>query len=175
MTQDDDTRFLDVRPILAAGQEPFALIMQTVRALPEGAALRLIAPFRPVQLFSVLARRGFEADARPREDGSWEVLFTPVARAEDITRMAPGSAPEAMFWPDPVCTLDLHGMALPEAATRILATLKPMAPGDVLFALLGREPDGLFADLAAQGDEWAGNFAPDGRAYRLLIRRGDRA
>lgn len=168
-------RQLDVRPILAAGGEPFALIMQAVRALPPGTGLRLIAPFPPMPLRSVMARHGFEAAMCERDDGGWEVLFTPLPPPpDDPARLAPGSTPEAMFWPDPLRTLDLLGLAPPAPRARILAALEAMAPGEVLFALMGREPLDLLPVLAAQGDEWAGNFAADGRAYRLLVRRGDR-
>lgn len=50
---------LDVRPILASGQEPFAAVMQAAEALGPGETLRLIAPFRPVPLMSLLRNRGF--------------------------------------------------------------------------------------------------------------------
>src|SRR6185312_1664513 len=50
---------LDVREDLRCGREPFSRIMAAVAALAEGEILRLRAPFRPVPLFSVLAKRGF--------------------------------------------------------------------------------------------------------------------
>ena len=57
-------RELDVRPMLRAGAEPFQAIMEAVSALAPGESLRLIAPFRPVPLFSVMANRGFSAGRR---------------------------------------------------------------------------------------------------------------
>ncbi len=54
-------RELDVRPMLRAGEEPFQAIMDAVGALAPGESLRLVAPFRPVPLFSVMANRGFAA------------------------------------------------------------------------------------------------------------------
>ncbi len=164
-------RELDVRPMLAAGEEPFAAIMAAAGALPPGAALRLIAPFRPVPLFQVMARKGFSAEDRQRPDGDWEVLFTPLPPAPE-PGLAPGSALEAMLWPDPTRSLDLTGLSPPEPMVRILTALEAMAPGEVLFALLDREPLLLFPELATRGHEWAGNHAPDGTRYRLLARRG---
>ena len=49
---------LDVRPILAQGDEPLGVILAAVDGLSQGQVLRLIAPFRPVPLFRVMARRG---------------------------------------------------------------------------------------------------------------------
>ncbi len=160
---------LDIRALLARGEEPFAAIMSAVDQLEAGQALRLIAPFRPAPLFGVMANRGFDCADRERPDGAWEVTFTPLGPAPD-TGLAPGSAPGAAFWPDPAQVLDLAGLPPPEPMVRILETLAAMTPGEVLFALLDREPMFLFPELAHRGHEWAGNFAPDGLSYRLMIR-----
>ena len=69
---------LDVRPLLAMGQEPFEDIMAAVHALPPGGELELIAPFAPLPLYAVLAERGFAHVAAVREDGAHVVRFTPT-------------------------------------------------------------------------------------------------
>jgi uncharacterized protein (DUF2249 family) len=171
MTQDSPLT-LDVRPLLAAGQEPFNAIMAAVDALAPGQALRLVAPFRPAPLFNVMAKRGYAAADRALTGDDWEVVFTPVAAAPADAGLAPGSAPDAVLWPDPVEVMDLTGLMPPEPMVRILETLAGMAGGSVLFALLDREPMFLFPELAQRGAEWAGNFASDGRGYRLLVRSG---
>lgn len=168
---------LDVRPQLGRGEEPFAAIMAAADALAPGQSLRLIAPFRPAPLFTVMANRGFAASDRRRPDGAWEVTFAPQGDAAPDPGLAPGSAPGAALWPDPSATLDLCGMMPPEPMVRILEALMALPEGAVLFALLDREPMFLFPELATRGHEWAGNFAPDGASYRLMIRSGgpDRA
>lgn len=168
-------RELDIRPILHAGGEPFQAIMDAVAALAPGQSLRLQVPFRPVPLFSVMANRGFAAHDRPLGDGDWEVTFSPVAVAESTEGLAFGSSPSAMFWGDPALELDLCDLDPPEPMVRILETLEELAPGDVLFALLAREPLFLFPELAKRHHEWAGNFDADGTTYRLLIRHGGTA
>ncbi len=166
-----DPLTLDVRPELAKGVEPFAAIMAATDQLAPGQPLRLIAPFRPVPLFTVMANRGFAVTDRRRDDGAWEVTFTPET-APPLPGMAPGSAPGASFWPDPVATLDLTGLTPPEPMVRILERLEALAGGEVLFALLDREPLFLFPELAMRHHEWAGNAAADGSCYRLMIRKG---
>ncbi len=66
---------LDVRPILARGEEPFDTIMQTLATLEPGESLELFAPFEPVPLFSVLGAQGFQHDAEPLENGDYRVVF----------------------------------------------------------------------------------------------------
>ncbi len=66
---------LDVRPILEAGGEPLGAIMAAVSALGPDQGLRLLAPFKPVPLFELLAGRGFRHQATEIAGGDWEVLF----------------------------------------------------------------------------------------------------
>lgn len=68
---------LDVREILRAGGEPFSKIMEAVNALSPGQGLRLLATFKPVPLFGVMAQRGFGHTEQEIGDGDWEVIFTP--------------------------------------------------------------------------------------------------
>lgn len=165
-------RELDVRPLLRAGEEPFQAIMDAVGALAPGQSLRLIAPFRPVPLFSVMANRGFSASDRALDGGDWEVLFSPVAGMQTEAGLATGSSPSALSWGDPIEELDLVDLEPPEPMVRILEALEDLKPGDVLFALLAREPVFLFPELAKRQHEWAGNFDTSGAAYRLLVRHG---
>jgi hypothetical protein len=54
-------RALDVRPLLARGEEPFEAIMRAADALAGDEALHLIAPFEPRPLYDVMRRRGCTA------------------------------------------------------------------------------------------------------------------
>lgn len=165
-------RELDVRPMLRVGEEPFQAIMDAVGALAPGEALRLIAPFRPVPLFSVMANRGYAASDRALDGGDWEVLFSPVAGMQAEAGLATGSSPSALSWSNPIEELDLVDLEPPEPMVRILEALEDLRPGDVLFALLAREPVFLFPELAKRQHEWAGNFDASGTTYRLLVRHG---
>lgn len=71
---------VDVRPLVAAGQEPFGAIMVAVAQLRGNQPLVVKAPFEPVPLFGVLAAQGFEYRAEPLAGGDWQVRFTrPIA------------------------------------------------------------------------------------------------
>ena len=72
-----DVVTLDVREALDRGQEPFSLIMQTVGKLSAGEQLLLIVPFEPVPLYQVMAQRGYAYESTAREDGNWNILFSP--------------------------------------------------------------------------------------------------
>lgn len=158
---------LDVRPILAAGGEPFGRIMATVASLRPGEGFRLLAPFRPVPLFAALGSKGFTHQDREIGGGNWEVLFTPTADP-----VVPGHRDEGARWPSPLMHLDNRGLMPPEPMVKVLGAVEAMQPGEVMEALLDREPSFLFPQLEQRGHEWRGAFDPDGTAYRLLVRIG---
>jgi len=67
-------RILDVRPLIAQGEEPFGTIMAAVDELEEGQDLVIIVPFEPVPLEGVLSGQGFSYNARQIGD-DWRVTF----------------------------------------------------------------------------------------------------
>lgn len=69
---------LDVRPILAMGEEPFDVIMNTANEIEPGGSLEVTAPFEPLPLYEVMARRGFAHATDVRSEAEFVVLFTPT-------------------------------------------------------------------------------------------------
>jgi uncharacterized protein (DUF2249 family) len=163
---------VDVRPTLRAGGEPFGEIIAAVNALTPGQGLKLYATFKPTPLLHVLGSKGFSHEAREIGGGDWEVLFTPAGAAEEAAETALASDPEQ--WPAPVRHLDNRDLDPPEPMVRILAAVETMRPGEVLSALLCREPVFLLPQLAKRGHTWHGGFEPDGATYKLLVRVGRR-
>jgi uncharacterized protein (DUF2249 family) len=161
-------RELDVRPILRNGGEPFQAIMAAVGSLASGEGLKLFATFRPQPLFSVMASRGFDHEVIEIEGGDFEVRFTP--KGEPVSLSDGVAGPE--FWADPSVELDLTELDPPEPMVQLLARLEQMQEGEVLFALLSREPLFLYPELTKRGHQWAGNFDETGSIFRIMIKAG---
>lgn len=70
------TRLLDVRPLLARGEEPFDVIMQTIAGLGAEENLVLVTPFIPAPLIEKLRSEGFSARPERAADGAWRTLFS---------------------------------------------------------------------------------------------------
>lgn len=68
-------RVLDVRPLFAAGEEPFQRIMKAVAAVGVGETLLLVTPFLPSPLIEKLQAEGFSVRSERRSDGSWQTAF----------------------------------------------------------------------------------------------------
>lgn len=66
---------LDVRPMIACGEEPFVTIRNQVDQLNPGHGLTVVAPFLPAPLIELLRGEGFQSVAQHRSDGAWSVDF----------------------------------------------------------------------------------------------------
>ncbi|KQZ99874.1 universal stress protein [Mesorhizobium sp. Root157] len=163
---------VDVRPILRAGGEPFEKIMEAANALRPGEGLRLLATFKPMPLLHVLGSRGFEHEMRELGGGDWEVLFSPSATAPKSAEVDVPEIGDQGTWPEPLRHMDNRNLDPPEPMVRILAATEEMAPGEVMSALLCREPIFLLPELAKRGHAWRGDFEPDGTTYKILVRIG---
>ncbi|HET6615716.1 MAG TPA: DUF2249 domain-containing protein [Dehalococcoidia bacterium] len=67
---------VDVRPDIAAGEEPFKKIMSAVGALAPEQSLVLINSFEPTPLYAVMQQRGFSHETVRTDDGAWQVTFS---------------------------------------------------------------------------------------------------
>jgi uncharacterized protein (DUF2249 family) len=137
---------LDVRPLFAQGRPPLPVILDAVSALPAGHGLRLIAPLEPTPLYTLLGKQGFRAEARAREDGSWEILFHSATPAE----------------------LDLRDLPPPEPMQRALAALADLPAGAPLTVLTRFRPAHLLEHLAARGYSGISEELPD-QSWRTVL------
>lgn len=158
---------LDVRPMIASGQEPLSAIIAAADGLEPGQGLRLIAPFRPVPLLGLMQKRGFACAEQALDAADWQIDFTPAGPG-----LGEGSTLDAADWPEPVQLLDVTGLEAPQPMSRILEALAMVGPGEVVFALLDHEPLFLLPQLRSDGHAWVGNHAAGGAGYRLMVRRG---
>jgi uncharacterized protein (DUF2249 family) len=145
---------IDVRTIMARGEEPFKAIMSVASSVPAGAAFRLIASFEPLPLYDVLAKQGFTHRSHEIGDGAWEVLFT---RAADIRHRSPKSARKAGSeddWPTEITTevtIDVSELVPPEPMIKILEALEQLEPGGRLLVHHVRRPIHLYDRLDEMG------------------------
>jgi hypothetical protein len=140
---------LDVRPILAAGSDPLGEILAQLRRLPPDGVMKLIAPFRPTPLLSLLAARGYRAGAREFAPDCWGV--------EVLAESGPAIE-------------DLRELEAPEPLERILEVSSELAPGEACAARTPRRPRLLLPRLEERGLDCEVYEEPDGTAL-VWVRR----
>lgn len=160
---------LDVRDDINQGREPFGTIMSTVARLRPDEILRLIAPFEPLPLFSVLAKKGYAHASQQLESGDWEVLFTPrsgqkIETKRDTTAVAGEAKPSSYI------EVDARGLEPPQPMVKILEALANLPAKTGIRARTDRRPMHLYAHLEERGFAGETTEQTDG-SYLTHIRR----
>lgn len=143
-------RELDVRDLLAKGQEPFRLITGTAREVGEGEAFALVTGFEPLPLYDALAKQGFSHWGEPIGDGDWRVLFH---RDHDVAAAAPAPS-TGVDWDAPATaevTIDVRELVPPEPMIRVLQALEELPDGARLLVHHVRRPMHLYDRLDEMG------------------------
>jgi len=138
---------LDVREDIRRGQEPFARIMATVKALGPEQVLVLRAPFEPVPLLAALGKRGFAHWAEQSAPDDWTVWFY----REPSAPAAGASPPGAAAAEGDTAVLDVRGLEPPEPMVQVLERLDTLRPGQRLVVLHERRPMLLYPQLDERG------------------------
>jgi uncharacterized protein (DUF2249 family) len=160
---------LDVRADIRAGREPFARIMAAAQGLSHDQVLVLRAPFEPVPLFAILARKGLDHWSDCHAPGDWSVWFyrRPTAAGPSPDDGAP--QPECDRG-DQALRVDVRGLEPPLPMARVLELLAALRPGQRLEVLHERRPVFLYPQIEERGfthetDE------PEPGMVRIVIRR----
>lgn len=164
---------LDVRDDFRAGRQPCTRIMDAAKPLAPGQVLRLVTPFQPVPLFSVLGDLGFRSESRQLAADHWETRFTREKAADAGTKPS-GCGCHASEEPakgGEATAVDARGLEPPEPMTRILAALEKLGAGGVLRATTDRRPVHLLGILDQRGFTHTGAAQADG-SWVTEIRRG---
>ncbi|HET7658622.1 MAG TPA: DUF2249 domain-containing protein [Bacillales bacterium] len=75
MSDEGRTVELDVRPLLEENKEPFKDIMEAVNSLGPNDVFILHATFKPIPLFKVLERKGFQHEDTHEGESHWIIRF----------------------------------------------------------------------------------------------------
>jgi AcrR family transcriptional regulator len=123
---------LDVRPLLAKGEDPLAQILEALQGLQKEGVLVLRVPFRPRPLLALLNDKGFSLQVEERKKGLFEILI-----------LSESSPP----------IQDLRGFPAPEPMEQVLSHCAGLSPGQTLFFHTPRVPRPLLQRLQEMGFE----------------------
>lgn len=158
---------VDARPLLEAGQEPFAAIMAALRTAPPQAVVRILAPFEPAPLVDLVGKRGWVPHVTWQGDCCVASFWRPPGAGQ--------AAPQGEEEPELAGlraarlqgeVLDVRGLEPPLPLQLVLATVEQVLPLTVLHE---REPALLWPRLAERGLAWT--VTHEGEVVRIHIIR----
>ena len=143
---------LDVRPLLASGQDPFAQVMSLSARVTPGGFLVVDAPFDPAPLRRVLAGKGFTSLGRQVGPNHWRICWR---REEAQNAVSMTEEPMPRHGPEPWSAadgthLDVRGLQPPEPLTRVLELID-QGEIDSLVLHHDRDPVFLYPMLGERG------------------------
>ena len=74
---------LDVRPNIEAGNDPFKIILDAIKELPENGVLQIINVFEPLPLINHLRDKGYESMTERPEEGVVHTYFRKAAQVSN--------------------------------------------------------------------------------------------
>jgi Uncharacterized conserved protein (DUF2249)/Domain of unknown function (DUF1858) len=121
---------LDVRGVIAQGEEPFARIMRAVNALRPDQALVLRAPFEPIPLYRVLGKRGLVAWTECRGEKDWVVWFyrDQAVSAASLPTHPDAPQPDIAMAEPTAIQIDVRGLEPPRPMVCVLEALETLGP-----------------------------------------------
>jgi hypothetical protein len=140
---------LDVRPLLATGEEPLGPILKRAAGIAPGGVLVIEAPFDPAPLRRVLGNKGFSAHAERLAEDHWRVVFR--RDREAVPAAEPGAHGARLWHEGEVSHIDVRGLEPPAPMLAILELLERADCGAEVIVHHEREPLYLYPELAERG------------------------
>lgn len=167
----------DVRPILAANQDPLKEILKKTQQLKKGEYLRIINTFEPTPLITLLNQKGFQSHSyfaepelsityffksndQPENETSMETFITGMAGFEETMLKYRGKLKE----------IDVTGLEMPLPMHTILGELKNIRPGEALFVHHKKIPVYLLPNLHDEGFEYLIREEEAGKVSMLIYK-----
>lgn len=152
--QDEQVVTLDVRPVIAGGQDPLSLILQQIKTIQTGQVLKIINTFEPTPLRILLQKQGFDSYAAHIHEQLVETWFYKTANLQPP--VAPtGNWDDALArFKDKLQTIDVRSLEMPRPMMAILEHLDQLPPQTALFVYHKRIPVFLLPELAQRKLEY---------------------
>ncbi|AWO00361.1 hypothetical protein DLD77_00880 [Chitinophaga alhagiae] len=169
----DQVVLLDVRPVLALGQDPLNIILEKVRHLQSGQVLKIQNTFEPTPLMLLLQKQGFASYAEQIDDNLVETFFYRTSAEE--WHPAP-TAEGQMNWDNilrqfkgKLKTIDVRHLEMPLPMLTILEELDQLPVETALFVYHKRIPVFLLPELAQRQFDYRIKEISDGEVHLIIF------
>jgi len=166
---------LDVRSMLANGNDPLALIQQAIKTLQKGQALKIINTFEPTPLIHLLEKQGFASYVSVVNEVLVETYFFKSNETGNVSLDA--TAANEKDWDEllkrhqkGLIEIDVRHLEMPQPMTTILETLEKAPAESALFVHHKRVPVFLLTELKERGFDYRIKQATNGEVFLLIFR-----
>lgn len=165
----------DVRDLLAAGKDPLTLILDKMKAIEAGQALKVINTFEPVPLIKMLEKQGFDVYADIISNDLVETYF--YKKSEDTTIEVTSTKGADSGWDtmierftDKMVTIDVRELEMPQPMMNILEQLDKLPADSALYVYHKRIPVFLLPELQDRNFDYRIKEISEGQVRLLIFR-----
>lgn len=176
-TEEADLVTLDVRQMLAEGNDPLRLIQATVKELTTGKVLKIVNTFEPTPLISLLGKQGFSSYVqRLGPDHIVTYFFNAGAAKTEL----PPSSPEGQQddwntqlnkYSGKLQEIDVRHLEMPQPMMTILESLETLPEGYALYVHHKRIPVFLLGELSDRNFDYRIQKKEEGTVFLLIFRK----
>ena len=165
----------DVRELLASGKDPLSLILEKIKSVKPGEALKVINTFEPVPLIKMLEKQGFDVYADNMSSDLVETYFYKNSDNAPID-IAPKADAKAGFdemlqrFSNKLITIDVRELEMPQPMLTILAELEKLPEDTALFVNHKRIPVFLLPELSDRNLDYRIQEINEGNVHLLIFR-----
>lgn len=165
---------LDVRPVIESGKDPLNIIIQKVKTLQTGSALKIVNSFEPTPLIHLLGRQGFESYTEVINEELVNTYFykrTGSALPEtDITANSADWDDVLKRFEGNIKTVDVRELEMPLPMHTILDSLNNLPEHKALFVYHKRIPVFLLPELEEQHFNYRIKEISDAEVHLLIYK-----
>jgi uncharacterized protein (DUF2249 family) len=169
---------LDVRSMLACGNDPLNHIQQTVQELQQGQVLKIINTFEPTPLIMLLEKKGFQCYADVVEKDLVETYFYKTTADGNVQLEA--KANDTNDWDEileryknKLQQIDVRHLEMPLPMITILEALEKIPADTALYVHHKRIPVFLLTELKDRQFDFRIKEVSDGEVYLLIFKNAN--
>ena len=166
---------LDVRSMLAGGNDPLKLIQQTVKGLQQGQVLKIINTFEPTPLIKLLEKQGFQCYTDAVEKDLVETYFYKTTTDGNVQLEA--KPDDTNDWDEvlrrfknKLQQIDVRHLEMPLPMMTILEALEKIPADTALYVHHKRIPVFLLTELKDRHFDYRIKEVSDGEVYLLIFK-----
>jgi uncharacterized protein (DUF2249 family) len=166
---------LDVRPVLASGEDPLSQILNAIRNLPTSQVLKIQNTFEPTPLMLLLQKQGFESYAEEINENLVETYFyrqPSAARWEqpDLDDSVQNWDEILEKFRDHLQTIDVRHLEMPLPMLTILECLEKLPAQTALYVYHKRIPVFLLPELVKRQYDYRIKEISEGEVHLLIFK-----
>ena len=166
---------LDVRPVIAAGEDPLSAILEKIKTLQNNQVLKIQNSFEPAPLMHLLRKQGFESYVEEIDDNLVETYF--YRKSGIMQWEVPPVVDTAGNWNEILVrfngklqSIDVRNLQMPLPMITILETLDKLPAETALFVYHKRIPVFLLPELAQRQFDYRIKEISDGEVHLLIFK-----